>query len=87
MSDNKKKCDPNKAHGHDMDSMQMLKLRVDSVLPLLEFIFKYSLQSGTSPSELKKGHVVPSHKMSDKQSLKKLSPYCYSLSVGKLFND
>ena len=67
--------------------MRMLKLRVDPVSPPLEFIFKSSLQSGTSPSELKKGYVVPVHKVSDKQSFKKLSPLLLLPICGKIFND
>ena len=43
--------DPNKAPGHDMISIRMLKLCSDSVLPPLEIIFKSCLESGTFPSE------------------------------------
>ena len=49
-----KKFDPNKAHRHDIISGQMLKLCVDSVLPLLELISKSCLESGTFPSEWRK---------------------------------
>ena len=35
-----KNFDPNKAHGHDMISIRMPKLCCESVLPLLELIFK-----------------------------------------------
>lgn len=61
----------------------MLKLRADSASPRSEFIFEPCLQSGTSPSELKKGHVVLVHKEGDKKSLKNYCP----LSVVKYFND
>ena len=39
-----KNLDPNKAHGHDMISLQMLKLCCESVLPPLELIFKSCLK-------------------------------------------
>ena len=58
--------DPNKAHGLDMISIQMLKLCSDSVLPPLELIFKSCLESGTFPSEWKKANVVLVHKKGDK---------------------
>ena len=41
--------DPNKAHGHDMISILMLKPWSDSVLPILEFIFKSCLESVRFP--------------------------------------
>ena len=65
----------------------MLKLRADSASPRSEFIFKPCLQSGTSPSELKKEHAVPVHKKDNKQSLKIYRPYHYSLVMGKYCND
>ena len=36
---------PNKAHGHDMISIQMITLCANSVLPSLELIFKSYLES------------------------------------------
>ena len=42
--------DPSKAHGYDMISILMLKPCGDSVLPILELIFKSCLESGTFPS-------------------------------------
>ena len=38
-----KNLDPNKAHGHDIISIQMIKLCGDSVLPPLDLIFKSCL--------------------------------------------
>ena len=57
-----KKLDPNKAHGHDMISIRMLKLCEDSIWKPLEIIFKNCLKEGTFPNEWKKANVVPIHK-------------------------
>ena len=51
-----KKLDPNKAHGHDMMSIRMLKLSGDSVWKLLEIIFKNCLKEGIFPDEWKKAN-------------------------------
>ena len=40
------KLDPNKAHGHDMISIRMLKLCGDSIWKPLEIIFKNCLEEG-----------------------------------------
>ena len=65
--------DPNKAHGHDMISIRMGKICVDSICKPLKLIFQYCLESGKFPSEWKKENVVPIHKKGDQQILKKLS--------------
>ena len=46
--------DLNKAHGHDMISICMLKLCGDSICQPLEIIFKMSLRNGRFPLEGKK---------------------------------
>ena len=66
--------DPNKAHGHDKNSIRMLQLCGDSVCKPLELIFKQAMESGFFPSEWKKGNVVPIHKKDDKQCLKNYRP-------------
>ena len=53
------KLDPNKAHGHDMISIRMIKLYGDSISKPLEMIFKSCLNQGIFPSERKKANVVP----------------------------
>ena len=78
-----KSLDPDKAHGHDMISIWMLKLCGDSTLPPLEFNFKSCLESGTFPSVWKKANVVPVHKKSEKI----IGPYHYSLFVEKYLNE
>ena len=46
-----KKLDPNKAHGHDMISIHMLKLWWDSIWKPLEIIFKNRLKETIFPHE------------------------------------
>ena len=58
--------DSNKAHGHDMISIRMLKLCGDSICKPLELIFKTCLRNGRFPLEWKKANVVPIHKKGDK---------------------
>ena len=53
--------DPNKALAHDKISIRMLQLCGNSICKLLEFIFKQSMESGSFPSESKKGNVVTIH--------------------------
>ena len=59
--------DPNKAHGHDMISICMLKICGESIHKPLESIFRASLNDGRFSSEWKKANVVPIHKKDDKQ--------------------
>ena len=79
------KLDPNKAHGHDMISIRMLKICGNSVYKPLQLIFRSSTENGKFPSEWKKANVVPVHKKGNKQTLKNyrlvsLLPIC-----GKIF--
>ena len=46
--------DPNKAHGHDMISIRMVKICDDSICKPLKLIFQSCLERGTFPSEWKK---------------------------------
>ena len=48
------KIDPNKAYGHDMISIRMLKLLGNSIWKTLEIIFKNCLNEGILPDEWKK---------------------------------
>ena len=54
--------DPNKAHGHDMISIRMVKICDDSICKPLKLIFQSCLESGKFPSEWKKANLVPIHK-------------------------
>ena len=53
--------DPNKAHGHDMISIRMLKLCGPSLCKPLSIIFKSCLSQMKFPVEWKKVNVVPIH--------------------------
>ena len=54
--------DPNKAHGHDMLSMRMIKLCGNSMCKTLSIIFNDYLKEGKFHSDWKKAHVAPVHK-------------------------
>ena len=69
-----KNLDPNKAHGHDMISIGMVKLCGISICKPLEIIFQNCLRSGKFPSEWKKANVVPTFKKGDKQCIKNYPP-------------
>ena len=53
--------DPNKAHGHDMISIRMLKICGKSIIKPLLIIYKKCLEKGCFSSEWKKANVVPVH--------------------------
>ena len=75
--------DPNKAHGHDMISIRMVKLCDASLCKSLEVIFKSCLESGKFTLEWKKANVVPAYKKGDKQLLKNYSPISLLPIAGK----
>ena len=62
--------DPNRAYSHDMFSIQIMKLRVNSICKSLSIIFNDCLNEGKFPHEWKKTNVVPIDKKGNKQSLK-----------------
>ena len=53
------KLDPNKAHGHDMISIRMLKMSGDAIIEPLFKIFKNCFKCGKFPDNWKKGNIVP----------------------------
>ena len=79
--------DSNKAHGHDMISIRMLKLCGEAICRPLNIIFKTYLNTGKFkfPSEWKKGNVVPIHKKDDKQNVKNYRPVSLLPICGKIF--
>ena len=77
--------DPNKAHGHDMISIRTLQLCGNSICKPLELIFQQAMESGSFPSELKKGNLAPIHKKDDKQCLKNHRPISLLPICGKIF--
>ena len=50
--------DPNKAHGHDMISIRMLKICGKSIIKSLLIIYKKCLEKGCFPNEWKNANVV-----------------------------
>ena len=78
--------DPNKAHGHDMLSIRMIKLCGNSICKPLSIIFNDCLKEGKFPSDWKKAHVVPVHKKGDKQCLKIIDLFSYFLSAAKFLS-
>ena len=61
-----KNLDPNKAHGHDMISIRMIKICDASIYKPIEIIFRSCLENGKFPTEWEKPNVVPVHKKGDK---------------------
>ena len=53
--------DPNKALGHDMLSILMVKLCGKSICKPLDLIFQSCIKHGEFPTEWKKANVVPVH--------------------------
>ena len=77
--------DPNKAHGHDMISIRMIKICDIFICRPLKLIFQACLESGTFPNEWKKANVVPVHKKGDKQILKNYRPISLLPIAFKIF--
>ena len=53
------KIDPNKAHGHDMISICMLKMSSRTIIKSHFKILKNFLNCGTFPGDWKKGNIAP----------------------------
>ena len=66
------KLDPNKAHGHDMISISMLKMSGDAIIELFK-IFNNCLKYGIFSDDWKKGNILPIFKKCDQQNIKN---YC-----------
>ena len=76
---------PNKAHGHDKISIQVLKICGNSLCRPSELIFNDCLVNGIVPSVWKKGNIVPVHKKNDKQSLNNYRPISLLPICSKFF--
>ena len=61
-----KNLDLNKAHGHDMISIRMLKLCGKSICKRLDLIFQFCMKQRKFPTGWKKANVVPVHKKVDR---------------------
>ena len=79
------KLDPNKAHGHDMISIRMLKMPDDAIIEPLFKIFKNYLKCGIFPDDWKKGNIVPTFKKGDKQNIKNYRPVSLLPICSKIF--
>ena len=77
--------DPNKAPGHDMISIRMLKICGESISKSLEIIFKSCIEKGQLLNEWKKATVVPVRKKGDKQLLRNYRPVSLLPTCGKIF--
>ena len=71
---------PNKAHGHDKISIQILKICGNS-----ELIFNNCLAIRIFPSDWKKGNIVPVQKKKDKQRLNNYRAISLLLICSKIF--
>ena len=79
------KLDSNKAHGHDMISIRMLKVSGDAIIEPLFKIFKNCLKCGIFPDDWKKGNIVPIFKKGDKQNIKNYRPVSLLPICSKIF--
>ena len=77
--------DPNKAYGHDGNSIRMLKLCASSISKPLFLLFKHSLESECFPNEWKKANIVPIHKKVDKQLIQNYRPVSLLPICGTFF--
>ena len=75
---------PNKAHGHDSSSTQILKVCGSCIYKPLGMIFKQCIETDVFPSEWKMGNIVPIHKRGDKQTLKIYLPVPLLPICGKI---
>ena len=74
------KIDPNKAHGHDMVSIRMIKICDASICKPLKLIFRSCFQNGKFPTEWKKANMVPVHRKEDDKTWKATVQYlCFLL--------
>ena len=83
--------DSNKAHGHDMISIHMLKICGKSIIKPNLIIYKNALRRAVFPTNGKKTNVVPVHKKNDKQLLKNyrlipLLPICSKVLEKIIYN-
>ena len=69
-----KNLDPNKAHGHDMISIHMLKLCDKAICKPLDLIFQSCIKQEKFPTECKKANAFPVHEKENKQFLKNYRP-------------
>ena len=83
--------DPNKAHGHNMISIRLLKICDESICQPLGIIFRSCLENGKFPSQWKKTNVSGSclqKKKKHKTRSNELSPHfltvCFKQNIWKI---
>ena len=74
----------NKAHGHDMISIRVLKVCGKSIIKSLLIIYKKCFEMGCFPNEWKKANAAPANKKNDKQLLKNYLPMSLLSICGKV---
>ena len=79
------KLDPNKANGHDMISIRMLKMSGDAIVEPLFKIFKDCLKCAIFSDDLKKGNIKPIFEKCDKQNIKHYRPVSLLPICSKIF--
>ena len=77
--------DPNKAHGHDMITIRMIKICDTSTCRPLKLIFQPYLETGKFSIDWKKVNVVSVHKRGDKQILENYRPMSFLPLASKFF--
>ena len=77
--------DPNKAHGPDMITGQMLIICDESIVLPLNYIFTNILRTSIYPSAWKQANVTPIFKKNDKQAVKNYRPISLLPLCGKIF--
>ena len=76
----------NKAHGHVMISICMLKICGKSIYKPFHLIFRTCIGKGKLPSEWKKANIVHFHKKDNKPTLKNYRPVSLLPICGKIFD-
>ena len=82
-----KSLDPNKAHGHDEISIQMIKLCATSIAKPLSVFFRNCVEDQCFPKEWKKANIVLVHKKNDKRLIKNYQPVSLLPVCCKIFEN
>ena len=80
-----KSLNPNKAHGFDGISIQMIQLCSAAISKPLYLLFKNSFINGVFPDGWKRANVVPIHKKNDKQTISNYRPISLLPICSKIF--
>ena len=81
-----KNVDPNKAHGHDMISIWMVKICDASICKPLELVFRPCFKNGKFQTKWKKVNLPLAHKKGDKENLKYYRQISMLPVAGKIFS-